>query len=251
MSNPARAAPTRPGAETHAGRTNPQHRTAEAQGGRANRGRAGRRARSDDAETRDEILAAARATFGERGFAGATVRDIAMRASVNPALVLYYFGSKQRLFVAAMQLPAELSAVVPVLVDGPREEVGERLARFVLGLWDGPAGRSLVLGLVRSATTDPVAAGMLRDLLLEGPVLAVARAIDRPDAPLRAMLCGSQLIGLALARYVLAIDPVASVSTESLVRQIAPTLQRYLTDDLGEVDGLSRARRLPTSDAND
>lgn len=195
--------------------------------------RPGRRARSGDLHTRDAILAAARATFGERGFAGATVRDIATRASVNPALVLYYFGSKQRLFVAAMQLPPKLSEVVPVLLEGPREEVGERLARFVLRLWDGPAGRSLVLGLVRSASTDAVAAGMLRELLVEGPVLAVARAIDRPDAPLRAMLCGSQLIGLALARYVLAIEPLASASTESLVRQIAPTLQRYLTDELG------------------
>ena len=105
-------------------------------------------------------------------------------------------------------------------------------AVLVLELWETPAVRPLLLGVVRSATTDPVAAAMLRQLLAEGPFLALARAIDRPDAALRATLAGSQLIGLALARYVVAVEPLASAPPEVLVRALAPTVQRYLAGDL-------------------
>ena len=178
------------------------------------------------------MLLAARTCFGERGFDGATIRDIAGRAGVDPALVHHYFGSKQQLFVAAMEFPFEFPVMVERLLAGPREELGERLARLVLELWETPAFRPFLLGVVRSATTDPIAAAMLRRLLAEGPFLAIARAIDQPDAALRATLAGSQLIGLALARYVVAVEPLASAPPEILVRALAPTLQRYLTGDL-------------------
>lgn len=195
------------------------------------RARSGRR--PGPADTRSRVLLAARTSFGERGFEGTTIRDIAARAEVDPALVHHYFGSKQRLFVAAMELPRQLPALVPRILEGPREELGERLARSVLELWEAPANRSLLLGIVRSATTDPVAAAMLRQLLAEGPFLALASAIDRPDADLRATLAGSHLIGLALARYVVAVEPLASAPLEVLVRALAPTLQRYLVGDIG------------------
>jgi AcrR family transcriptional regulator len=188
--------------------------------------------RPGSADTRGRILAAARASFGERGFDAATIRDIAGRAEVDPALVHHYFGSKQQLFVSAMELPVDFQAIVPRLLDGPREELGERFVRFVLELWEAPAMRPLLLGLVRSATTDPVAASMLRGLIAEGPFLALATAIDRPDAAVRATLAGSQLIGLVLARYVVEVEPLASAPRESLVRTIGPTIQRYLTGDL-------------------
>ncbi len=96
--------------------------------------------------------------------------------------------------------------------------------------------RPLLLGVIRSATTDPVAAGMLRRILAEGPLLALARAIDRPDAALRASLAGSQLVGLMMARYVVGVEPLASAPRESVVRAIGPTIQRYLTGDLGVGD---------------
>ena len=191
----------------------------------------GRRPGSED--TRGRILAAARAAFGERGYDGATVRDIAGRAGVDPALVHHYFGTKQRLFVAAMEIPVDFSEVIPLVHDGPPEERGERIARFFLELWDSPAMRPLMLGIVRSAATDPVAAGMFRRALAEGPFLALARATDRPDADLRATLVGTQLVGLAMARYIVKVDPIASADREVLVRAIGPTLQRYLTGDLG------------------
>lgn len=198
-------------------------------------GRTGRRPGSED--TRGRILAAARASFAERGFEGSTIRDVAARASVDPALIHHYFGTKHRLFVAAIDLPAELETMAPRLLAGPAEEIGERFVRFMLGLWDSPAVRPLLLGVLRSATTDPVAAKMLRQLLLEGPILALASAIDRPDANLRATLAGSQMIGLALARYVVAVEPLASAPIESLVRALGPTIQRYLTANLAEPDG--------------
>ncbi len=92
--------------------------------------------------------------------------------------------------------------------------------------------RPLLLGLIRSATADPVAAGMLRRFLAEGPFVALASATDRPDAQARAVLVGSQLIGLALARYVVRVEPLASAPPEVLVRAVGPTIQRYMLGDL-------------------
>ena len=210
-------------------------------------GRTGRRPGASD--TRSRVLLAARTSFGERGFEGATIRDIALRAGVDPALVHHYFGSKQQLFVSAMEFPFDLERMVTRLLDGPRDELGDRFVRFILELWEAPANRSLLLGVVRSASTDPVAAAMLRRLLAEGPFLALARAIDRPDAAFRATLAGSQLIGLAIARYVVAVEPLASASTETLVHALGPTVQRYLVGDLadGEMStGAAEASTPPT-----
>jgi AcrR family transcriptional regulator len=195
------------------------------------RARTGRRPGSSD--TRGRILVAARAAFGELGFGGATIRGVAGRAGVDPALVHHYFGTKQRLFLAAMEIPVDFAEVTPLILDGPPEELGTRIARSFLGLWDSPAMHPLLLGIVRSATTDPVAAGMLRRVLAEGPFLAVARATDRHDADLRATLVGTQLVGHAMARYIVKIEPITSADREVLARAIGPTLQRYLTGDLG------------------
>jgi len=193
--------------------------------------RTGRRPGSSD--TRDRILVAARAAFGELGFEAATIRGVAAQAGVDPALVHHYFGTKQRLFVAAMEIPADTAAIIPRAMEGPPEQLGLRIARLILELWDSPEMHPLMLGIVRSAATDPVAADMFRQVLAEGPFLALARATDRPDADLRATLVGSQLVGLAMARYIVKVDPIASADRETLVRAIGPTLQRYLTGDLG------------------
>lgn len=194
--------------------------------------RAGRRPGSGD--TRGRILEAARAAFGERGYDGATIRDIGARAGVDPALVHHYFGSKQRLFVAAMALPVDFATTVPTLLEGPPDRLGERFVAFVLGLWDRPELRPLLLGIVRSASTDPVAASMLRGLVTEGPLLAIVRALDGPDAALRASLAGSQVVGIIMARYVVGVEPLASMDRGSLARAIGPTIQRYLVGDLDE-----------------
>jgi AcrR family transcriptional regulator len=193
--------------------------------------RSGRRPGVSD--TRERILGAARTCFAEAGFEGATIRAIAARAGVDPALVHHYFGSKQRLFVAAMKLPVDLDAVVPGLMAGPPDELGYRIARFVLELWGAPHTRPLMLGVVRSATADPIAAEMLRQVLAEGPFAAIARTIDRSDAELRANLVGAQLVGLAMARYIVGVEPLASMPDEIVASAVGPTIQRYLVGDLG------------------
>lgn len=191
------------------------------------------------ADTRGRILLAARAAFGQSGYEATTIRKVAAAAGVDPALVHHYFGTKQQLFGAAMQFPVDLEAVVPGLLAGPSTGLGERVVRFWLGLWDDPASRPVVLALLRSAATDPVAAAMLRQVLTDGPLHAMATAIDLPEARLRAALVGSQLVGLAMARAVVAVEPLASASSETLVRAVAPTVQRYLTGtlELGEPQG--------------
>lgn len=193
-------------------------------------GRRGRRPGGGD--TRERVLGAARAAFAELGFEGATIRAIATRAAVDSALVHHYYGSKQQLFLAAMDLPVDFAAAIPQVLAGPRDGLGERVVRFFLGLWEEGPTRALLLGVLRSAMTDPVAATMLRRLVAEGPVLAVARTIDRPDAELRAELVGSQLLGLAVVRYVVAAEPIASASPEEIARAVGPTIERYLLGDL-------------------
>lgn len=200
------------------------------------RGRArGRRRGSGD--TKGAILEAARAVFGEHGFERGTIRAVAARAKVDPALVQHYFGSKEGLFVAAVELPIDPSIVVPTIVDGPPEHLGERFVAFWLDLLETPSVQPLMLGMIRSATTDPLAAAMLRDVLTQGPILAIARTLPAPDAPLRATLAGSQLIGLALLRYVVGVEPLASASREAVIAALAPTIQRYLVGDLEPRDG--------------
>lgn len=208
----------------------------DARRGRPGSGASARRPgrRPGPSDTRARILAEAREAFGERGYDGATIRAIAAGAEVDPALVHHYFGSKQQLFVAAMEFPVDLSAAIPRLAAGPPEQLGERLVEYALELWEGPAMRPLLLGLLRSASSDPVAAAMMRRYLAEGPILALAAATDRPNASLRATLAGSQLVGLALARHVIGVEPLASAPRDVLARAIGPTIQRYLTGDLDE-----------------
>ncbi len=197
--------------------------------------RTGRRPGSGD--TRGRILAEARVAFGERGYEGATVRDVAARAGVDAALVHHYFGTKQQLFLAATEFPVDVAQVVPRLLAGPRDGLGERFVRFVVEIWDRPEVRPLLTGIVRSATTDPVAAGMMRRLLAEGPFLALARAIDLPDARLRATLAGTQLMGLLIARYVVLVEPIATMTPAELAAMVGPVVERYLVGDLGAAGG--------------
>lgn len=203
--------------------------------------------RPGQADTRARILAAARATFGEAGYDGATIRVVAARAGVDPALVHHYYGTKQRLFVAAMELPPDIQAVFPELASVPPEQIGERLANVILNLWDSPLILPVFLGLVRSATTDAVAAEMFRKVLAEGPLLAMARTANQPDADLRVLLVGSHLVGLAMARYVIKAEPLASTPLDVLARAIAPTLQRYLRGDIGSGPGGPPARPAPAA----
>lgn len=183
--------------------------------------------------TRDAVLAAARATFAERGFDGATIRSIAAAAGVDPALVHHYFGTKDALFLAAVDAPADPEELLPEVLAGGHAELGANLVRLFLRVWDGPT-RAAGLALVRSAVGTEWSARLLREFLVSRVLRRVVATLDVPRAEgeARAALVASQLAGLVMARYVLRIEPLASASGDSIVAAVGPTVQRYLTGDL-------------------
>ncbi|MFG3704356.1 TetR family transcriptional regulator [Micromonospora sp. NPDC047670] len=196
--------------------------------------RTGRRPGNPD--TRQAILGAARAAFAERGFDAASIRAIAAAARVDPALVHHYFGSKDQLFLAAMQAPVDPGELLPNVLAGDREGIGERLVRTFLGVWDSPAGTAGV-ALLRSALSNEWTARLLREFLVSQVLRKVLDQLDVDPAelPLRGSLVASQMIGLAMMRHVVRLEPVASAAPETLVAAVGPTVQRYLTGDLADV----------------
>jgi AcrR family transcriptional regulator len=196
--------------------------------------RTGRRPGNPD--TRQAILGAARTAFAERGFDAASIRAIAAAAQVDPALVHHYFGSKDQLFLAAMQAPVDPGELLPKVLAGDREGIGERLVRTFLGVWDSPAGTAGV-ALLRSALSNEWTARLLREFLVSQVLRKVLDQLDVDPAelPLRGSLVASQMIGLAMMRHVVRLEPVASAAPETLVAAVGPTVQRYLTGDLADV----------------
>jgi AcrR family transcriptional regulator len=188
------------------------------------RRRPGRRPGS--ADTRGEILTAARKTFAEKGFDKATIRGIAREAGVDPALVHHYFATKEGVFVAAMQLPIDPSVIVPQIVAGPRDQVGERLVRFLLTLTADSQAREPMVGLIRAAMTNEQAATMVREFMLRAILGRVVETLGVP--PLRMEVAFAQMAGLVLARHIIRIEPLASAEIDELVELVGPTIQRYL-----------------------
>jgi AcrR family transcriptional regulator len=193
--------------------------------------RSGRR--PGDHSTRDGILEAARASFAEHGYDRATIRDMAARAAVDPALVIHYFGSKEALFTEALQLPVAPGEVLARGIAAGPDQVGATVVRTFLEAWEPPETRVRLMAMLRSALTNEAAMGMMRDLLVREVFGPITEALGVPDAQLRATLVGSQFIGLSIMRYIGHIEPLASASVDELVAAIGPTVQRYLTGDLG------------------
>jgi AcrR family transcriptional regulator len=196
----------------------------------ARRPRRGRRPGASG--TRDAIAEAARRCFGEVGYDRAGIRDVAELAGVDPALVMHYYGSKQKLFVSVMALPFEPEDVLPALVRDVAADAGERFARFIVGVLERPEQRMVMVGMVRAAAAEPEIADLVRELVSARIVDAIAAGLDVPDAGARASLVASQVIGLIMARYVIRIDPLARLAPDTLVAALAPVFQHYLTDPL-------------------
>jgi AcrR family transcriptional regulator len=188
--------------------------------------------RPGDSGTRQAILDAARKAFADQGYEGATIRGIAGGAGVDPALVHHFYGSKEQLFAAAMDVPFTPSELLPSLLEGGPDGLGERILRFFLTLSDQRRGGPFV-ALIRSASSNERAAAMLREFISREVIGRIATSLGLPDAELRATLVGSQLTGLALVRYVLRVEPLASAPAEELVAAVGPTIQRYLTGEIG------------------
>lgn len=182
--------------------------------------------------TREAILTAARRQFGSAGYDRSSLRAIAAEAGVDQALIVHYFGSKMGLFLEVVDLPVDPEAAIPALVSGPRDEIGWRVASFVVAVLGAEDARATITSLVRAATSEPEAARLVRDRLTHELWAPLARQLEVGDAELRVSLVGSQIIGLVLARYVVQVEPLASLPPERVVSLIAPTLQRYLVDPL-------------------
>ncbi len=178
------------------------------------------------------MLSAARAEFTERGYQGARVRSIATSAGVDAAMVNHWFGGKEGLFAAALELPVNPDALLSRLLDGDPEGTGERIVRTFLSVWDAHDGGPFV-GLLRSVANHDTAARMVREFVSEVIFGKLVGAFSSPDADLRASLCGSQMVGLGMARYVIKLEPLASADVDTLAGAIGPTLQRYLTGSIG------------------
>jgi len=193
-------------------------------------GRGGRSGRcSGDSGTKEAILAAARTRFGDHGYDGATIRGIAAAAKVDPKLILHYFESKEGIFVAAVDFPFDPAVAIPPLLAPGLDGLGSRLVRFFLETWESPAG-SPMLALIRSVVSSERAAALLRDFVTREVLARLARALELDQPHLRASLVGSQLVGLAMLRYVVKVEPLASAPGPRVAAWIGPTLQRYLTD---------------------
>lgn len=192
----------------------------------ASKRRTGRRPGSPD--TRAAVLTAAKNEFATKGFDRATMRGIASVAGVDAALVHHYFGSKDDLFLAALEIPFDPRAVIPALAEDGVDELGYRIAATFVTLWDVEENRLPLVAMFRAAMTNEETSTLLRNGLARLVLDAMSQVLDVPDGRMRAQLVASQLLGLALTRYVLTLEPLASMPPADVVAAIGPTLQRYL-----------------------
>ena len=195
-----------------------------------NQKRRGRRAAGED--TKAALVAAAREVFVEKGYDGATVRAIAAKAGVDAAMVNHWFGGKDGLFTqSVLQLPFDPAEILKRVLDGPVEEAGERIIRTFVTVWDATGGGTFA-ALIRSVTSQPEVAGALKQFLVNAIFRNVLAEIGSEQHELRATLCATQMVGLGIVRYVVGFEPLASTDLETVVKAIAPNMQRYLTGDL-------------------
>jgi AcrR family transcriptional regulator len=178
------------------------------------------------------ILTAAREAFADTGLAGTTIRSVARQADVDPALVYHYFGSKEGLLDAATAPPQRWLESVAKTWTTPVSELGSALLRLMLGAWADDEIGPVLRAVLQTAAHDPGTREKLRRVV-EGSLMGVSHlGSDESDRLVRSGLVSSQLMGLAMMRYVWRIEPVASMSDNELVTAVAPNLRHYIEDDL-------------------
>jgi AcrR family transcriptional regulator len=182
--------------------------------------------------TREAIAAAARRQFGELGYRRASLRSIAEEAGVDPRLVLHFFGSKQELFASVVELPFDPATAFDALLGPGEQGLGRRVAEFILAILDSPEGRKTITGLIRAAASEEEAAATIRELVARRLLLPLAARVGRERPELRASLVASQIVGLAMARHVVGLTPLATASHAELVAALAPVFDHYLTGRL-------------------
>lgn len=193
--------------------------------------RPGRRPGGPD--TRGQILRAAQEVFGERGYDAASMREIAERAGVNPALLRHYFGGKEKLFAAAVQLPFDPDDVAEAVASAEPGSRGERLTRVFFSVWEDPVRRAPVLAVFRSAIAHESAALLLRQFARRVMLARIAPSLEGPGAELRVEAALAHLLGLAMMRYAIRLEPMASAPVEEVIALVAPGVQRYFESEEG------------------
>lgn len=196
--------------------------------------RTGRRPGRHD--TRADILAAARRLFAERGYDSTSVRQVATSAGVDSALVHHYFGTKQNLFRATIEAPIDPATLLPAILAGEPDELGQRILTAFLGVWEHPDTGPAMRATVRSAVASEESARLLREFFATQIVRRIISELDVGGPPeeraLRASFVASQLFGIAVIRYVLRFEPLASLSSDTIAAVVGPAVQRYLVSDL-------------------
>jgi len=180
--------------------------------------------------SREAILAAARRQFAEAGYERTSIRGVAADAGVDAALVVHFFGSKEQLFRAAVSWPFDPAELAPQLLGPGATGLGERLARAFLTMWDDPETSPRLLALLRSAMTNESFARLLREFVVTQLFRHLMEVVEGPDRELREELAAAHLLGIAILRVVLRVEPLASASIDQLVAQVGPTLDRYLQE---------------------
>lgn len=180
-------------------------------------------------DTKAEILIAARGVFSEQGYDRTSVRAIAAAASVDPSLIYHYFGTKEDLFAASIDLPPHMLEMVRSIFDVEADELGASLASAFLSVWETEEARAPLLGILRSATGGESRAVIsFREFLTNAILDQIAPRITGDDARLRALLMASHLVGIAMTRYVVQLEPIASAPVSQIVELVAPRIQSYV-----------------------
>lgn len=188
--------------------------------------------------SRDVVLAAAKSRFAADGYDKTTLRAIADEAGVDAAMVLYLFGSKDQLFRESLRLIIDPDVLVRALTgtDDDEDDIGTRMVRTYLGVWEGPDSAATMRMMLASATSNPDALDAFRSFMQSYVLTAVSGVLGGDEhARLRAMLAASSLVGTAVLRYLIGVPPLADLPTEDVVRLVAPTVTRYLTADAAEL----------------
>ncbi len=183
------------------------------------------------AQTREAIADAARRQFSEHGYRDTTLRSVAAEAGVDHRLVLHYFGSKRRLFIESVRLPVDPEALLARVFSGGGNDVSGQVAEALVAALEDPDTRQAAVALMRAAASEPEAAQIIREILTDRVLIPLTQRIggDRPQ--LRASLVASQFVGLAMARYVVMIEPLASAPPEQIVQALTPVFEHYLFGD--------------------
>ncbi|MGZ2225416.1 TetR/AcrR family transcriptional regulator [Glutamicibacter nicotianae] len=196
----------------------------------------GRPKGSTTGTTKAAILKAASKEFSHAGYEAASLRSVARRARVDPALVHHYFKDKDDLFVQTMHIPVNPGEIIAQAATAPLEQMGEALVRALLTTWRKPAFRTAATAMIRGLISSSSATKILRPFLQKEIFSRLGSRLPEESAEPRVALVASQIIGLIVARYIIDLEPLASMDDEQVIELVAPAIQRYLTGELPALD---------------